>query len=474
MPSSPGHGTSRVAAAIASTVFLAAACATAPGVETGSLAPPSLAAPQTVAPTETVTPTTPVAPSATASDAAVPLRDGPLPAGTYATMHKVRDCAKDFSSSAQCRDSPVHEPMRITFAIPDGWAGIGNEAIWLAADRAEAPDGASLLFDTGAWLLSDPCQNGKDADIRVGPGVADFANALADHPLLEVTKPVDVTLAGYAGKYLDLQVPADISMCDAYRPWDPGLYAQGPGHRWHLWVLDVEGARVVVQSTDYAGTSAQHRAELQAIVDSIRIEPTPPTVMPVGDLEAGTTYSIAGEGGGQLIFTVPADGWFSIDNWFLGKNDIPDPSDGYDMTLLPYQVANVYPDPCHWHGKPLDPPVGPTVADLAAALVAPDGRGAPAPKDVTVGGYAGTKVELSIPDDVVTERCDEGDYGRWSPTADPSHYGPYTYGHGQHDTVYILDVEGTRSVIDANYLPGTSKEDLAELKKLVASIRFAP
>ncbi len=56
-------------------------------------------------------------------------------------------------------------------------------------------------------------------------------------------------------------------------PGSRGIYAQGPGERWHLWILDVEGVRVVVQSMDYAGTSAQHRAELQAIVDSIQIEP---------------------------------------------------------------------------------------------------------------------------------------------------------------------------------------------------------
>ena len=110
-------------------------------------------------------------------------------------------------------------------------------------------------------------------DIAVGPSVDDFANALADHPLLDVTDPVDVTLAGYSGKYLDLQVPADLSKCEVYRPFDPGLFAQGPSHQWHLWILDVDGLRFVVQAVDYPGTSAAHRAELQAIVESIRFEP---------------------------------------------------------------------------------------------------------------------------------------------------------------------------------------------------------
>jgi len=40
-----------------------------------------------------------------------------------------------------------------------------------------------------------------------------------------------------------------------------------------MWILDVDGLRIVVQSTDYAGTSGKHRSELEAIVDSIKIEP---------------------------------------------------------------------------------------------------------------------------------------------------------------------------------------------------------
>ena len=111
------------------------------------------------------------------------------------------------------------------------------------------------------------------SDIPVGPTVDDFATALADHPLLDTTTPIDVTLAGYSGKYMDLQVPRPRGVYLEYEPWDGNIYAQGSGHRWHLWILDVDGQRVVVEATDYAGTSAQDRAELQSIVDSVVIEP---------------------------------------------------------------------------------------------------------------------------------------------------------------------------------------------------------
>ena len=174
-----------------------------------------------------------------------------------------------------CSPSPAHDALRMTLTVPDGWAGILG-TIWLADKEAAPPDGAGLLFGRGAWLLTDPCTKALHAippDVAVGPSVEDFSNALANHPLLDVTDPVDVTLAGYSGKYVDLQVPADISKCEVYRPWDPGIFAQGPSHQWHLWILDVDGLRFVVQSTDYPGTSPKHRAELQAIVDSIKIEP---------------------------------------------------------------------------------------------------------------------------------------------------------------------------------------------------------
>jgi hypothetical protein len=199
--------------------------------------------------------------------------DGPLAAGTYRMPQWDTNCGQP--PAPGCSPSPAHEAVRVTLTVPDGWEGIIG-TIWLAEKGNGAPDGAGLLAGRGSWLLTDPCTKAQHAippDVEVGPSVDDFANALADHPLLDVTDPVDVALAGYWGKYLELQVPADISMCEVYRPFDPGIFAQGPSHLWHLWILDVDGLRFVFQSTDYPGTAAKHRAELQAIVDSIQIEP---------------------------------------------------------------------------------------------------------------------------------------------------------------------------------------------------------
>ena len=68
-------------------------------------------------------------------------------------------------------------------------------------------------------------------------------------------------------------VPDDISACAYYKPMDGHHYAQGPGQRWHMWVLDVGGVRVLVETNDFAGTSAQRLAEEQAMIDSLEINP---------------------------------------------------------------------------------------------------------------------------------------------------------------------------------------------------------
>jgi hypothetical protein len=204
--------------------------------------------------------------SATPTASGVALPDGPLTPGTYVMV----PC-----SAPPCPTSD--ESIHLTIDVPSGWFGVVPGAVLI--DGNEAPGGAALGVGGGADLYRDPCltteriANGVSPDIDVGTTVDGFANAVATHPVLDATDPVDVSLGGYSGKYIDLRLPADLSSCVEFRPWEPGIYAQGPNHQWHLWILDVAGTRVVVQSMDYPGTSAQRRAELQAIVESIQIEP---------------------------------------------------------------------------------------------------------------------------------------------------------------------------------------------------------
>jgi hypothetical protein len=188
-----------------------------------------------------------------------------------------------------CRETDMDEAIGITFVLPDGWAWNDSDkpvdvdgkhdsprdGLIKKATGMAAPQGMRLQFLRGGWLYSDPCRKDDAApDIRVGPTASDFVDALAAHPRLDVTTPVPVTLGGYRGKYLDLQVPSDIADCTmGYQPWAPAYYAPGPNHRWHIWSLNVDGVRVVFLSEDFAGTLAQDLAEMRAIIESIRIDP---------------------------------------------------------------------------------------------------------------------------------------------------------------------------------------------------------
>ena len=232
----------------------------------------------TVAPT--ATPTSSPSASSSPSPSPVSLPDGPLPAGRYETQPFVGPGGLCEGQTGCIEAGAEDDSIRIAVTVPDGWTGFGD-AVVPTVESYAPPGGAALMFWRGGWLNSQLCGEGAPADIPTGTTVAEFVTALVDHPDLDVTSPVDVTLGGFSGKYLELRAPANTttdelgpepSGCNYYFVWEPGVYAQGPSALWRIWVLDVDGIRVVVRSDSFPGTTPQVQAQLQAIVDSIQIE----------------------------------------------------------------------------------------------------------------------------------------------------------------------------------------------------------
>ena len=98
--------------------------------------------------------------------------------------------------------------------------------------------------------------------------------------------------------------------------------------------------------------------------------PTPtPRPLPVGQDEAGTldagTYRLSGVDLVNATLTVP-EGWGNTGG--IGVGDVA--ADTAFIAIWPSdsEVAHVFADPCHWQDGYVDPPVGPTVDDLATAL----------------------------------------------------------------------------------------------------------
>lgn len=201
-------------------------------------------------------------PTATPSPEPQALVDGPLEAGTYAL-------------------TPFPSPddtIRFTITVPEGWAGDGGGAVFPAGpDGTSGPDGAAMALLRDIGLYADPCHGNTGAsDIEMGPTVDDLVTALVNHDAYESTAATDVVVDGYAGKQVGLLLPSDIDFatCDTGRfwVWEGAPYAQGPGNRWDLRILNVGGTRVVILAEDFAGTPAGVQSELDAIVDSIRID----------------------------------------------------------------------------------------------------------------------------------------------------------------------------------------------------------
>jgi hypothetical protein len=162
-----------------------------------------------------------------------------------------------------------------TFTVPAGWTGYAGSCL-LSPKGTEAPTGTGMCFlKVTTGLFSDPCQGtAGPADVPVGPTVNDLAVALGAQKSYTSTKPTDVTLGGYSGKFMELQMPADVASCDGgeFTPWPGSIFAQGPANHWRVWILDVQGERPIVVATDFAATPAADLAEQQAIIDSLQFQ----------------------------------------------------------------------------------------------------------------------------------------------------------------------------------------------------------
>jgi hypothetical protein len=172
-------------------------------------------------------------------------------------------------------DSPDF-PLRITFGVPDGWSGAPGRsaaAVWKPATGV--PDYSTMV---AFWIVDrvspDPCSSTWMAS--AGPAVEDLAAVIASWPEPDVTRPTDVTLGGYEGKWLEFTVPDDTQHCvdGSLDLWRSGGVTRGVNHGDHseLWILDVDGTPLVIELVDSPqGTSDQDRAQLREIFNSIQI-----------------------------------------------------------------------------------------------------------------------------------------------------------------------------------------------------------
>jgi hypothetical protein len=176
----------------------------------------------------------------------------------------------------------------------------------------------------------------------------------------------------------------------------------------------------------------------------------------------------------RVTYEVPSEGWAA---WTgaVKWDDVAKRLDAVAITT----VTNLVGDGCLDHSS-AQPPIGPSVDDLATGLaeLAPFRVTSP-PEGVTVDGYRGTHLELTVPNSMPTDHagfagCIGGNLAGWVGAPEGSEpFGGYSH-PGYREEFWILDVEGTRLMIAAERSPGLRSRDLAELRAILDSIQIEP
>lgn len=173
-----------------------------------------------------------------------------------------------------------------------GWSVDGGNA-WSIDGGAFVVNDVHGVLGVSVWdvkqVPGDPC-HWRASMATPGPSVADLVAALVAQRLRKATAPAQVTLAGYHGQYLEWSVPSDMAVtgdsdfagCDAWPDnghldfvsWlgtgDSERYEQVAGQIDRVWVLDVNGQRLVVDATYGPSTTQSDREDLDRVAQSLR------------------------------------------------------------------------------------------------------------------------------------------------------------------------------------------------------------
>lgn len=162
----------------------------------------------------------------------------------------------------------------------------------------------------------------------------------------------------------------------------------------------------------------------------------------------------------EVTYTVP-EGWEVDFDGTVVRGD--------SAVVNLWHVRNVYSDGCDWTFA--DPPLGPTVDDLATWWAEAPGFTATTPTDITIDGYSGKRVGYTVPDYDETD-CTDSKFALWNQNGGS---GPNFWAQipMQQNRQWIVDVDGARLVINEWSEPGTPPDALTDTDELIASIQIS-
>jgi hypothetical protein len=191
---------------------------------------------------------------------------------------------------------PAPTPVEVNVDLPTGWETAGPN---MYLKRASAgPVGLSIGAYSIEHVNTFPCRWASPAytDTAYPPTAAGLALALSafwgqdpnqvpffsNSTIAPISsRPRPTAIGGHLASYVEVLIPSvlDFSQCDADQLvlWESAdgsvRYGLGAGEIDRLWVVDMKGAPVVIDAAMPLLASQSDRGELQAVVDSVRIEP---------------------------------------------------------------------------------------------------------------------------------------------------------------------------------------------------------
>jgi len=172
---------------------------------------------------------------------------------------------------------------RAILELPEGWFSSGGYFLHAGLDGVTDDQLGAISGWHPVQVLTDPCRRRTAAD--VGPTGNDLARALVDQTGPS-TQPQPVVLDGHRGLTLDVTIPPDLdpNRCtrNQYSLWrtesrgDSALGQDTPGLVNRLWILDVDGTRIVLLASLYPDETEELHQEQTTIAESVHFEPAPP------------------------------------------------------------------------------------------------------------------------------------------------------------------------------------------------------
>jgi hypothetical protein len=202
-------------------------------------------------------------------------------------------------------DGPVvvttsDDPVQVTVNIASsGWNSRPQlDAVDKDDDGLDAPEYVGALLAAWAWpagtgfnVYGDPCHWSTTIPATPATTPDEIAAAFAAQALSDSTAPVNVTVGGFAGKTITLHVPMSFDLpnatrdekfaaCDEFTFAFYGIEgetgvarnAQGAGQIDELWILDINGAIVILDAGYSPSTPASLVEEIRALAESATFE----------------------------------------------------------------------------------------------------------------------------------------------------------------------------------------------------------